>query len=410
MLLKNVNNALPLKKPRVLSLFGYDAGVAPTNNPSNSDLSLYNFGLQSLNATLSDVLQFLLGTTQSPPGTATRGTLLGGGGSGAITSSYWSDPYSAIADQAYEDDTFLYWDFQNQSPDVAVTSDVCLVFINEAASEGLDRPSLADADSDTLVNNVASRCPNTIVVIHNAWVRIVDQWYDNPNITGLIFAHLPGQESGRALVDVLYGRNGHGPSGRLPYTVARSSFSYGPLLAPCKPGVGTPEADPHCFFYEGTNVDYRYFLEHDIEPRFPFGFGLTYSNFSYSDISAEWLVIDPPSSPPNPQVLAPGGITSLFDPIAMALATVQNTGAVAAAEVPQLYVQFPGEEKVRVLRGFSKARLEPGESKPFQFELTRRDLSRWNTVTQSWELPQGDFGIHVGSDVLDIKLNSTLSR
>lgn len=406
-LLKNTNNTLPLKKPKVLSLFGYDATIAPVNNPASGPSSLfYVLGLQSFNLSFSDAALLLSGGLSNPPGSATLGTLISGGGSGATTASYWSDPYSAIADQAYEDDTFLYWDFQSTSPSVSAVSSACLVFINEAASEGYDRPHLADANSDTLVQNVANACANTVVVVHSPWIRLVDAWYDHPNVTGLLFAHLPGQESGRALADVLYARNGQGPSGRLPYTVAKSADDYGPLLGPCRPA--SSDQDPHCAFDEGTNVDYRYFLAHDITPRFPFGYGLTYSTFAYANLSAAWLVPNAPVDPPNPQVLLPGGITSLFDVLAIATATITNTGPVAAAEVAQLYVQFPGEPQVKVLRGFAKRTLQPRESAEVRFELTRRDLSRWNAASQQWALGRGSYGVGVGRDVLDIVANCTL--
>ena len=407
-LLKNTNNALPLRKPKFLSLFGYDATVAPINNPSNSILSLFNFGLQSVNITLIDLIGVLTGgSAQSVPEIATLGTWLGGGGSGAISASYWSDPYSAIQAQAYEDDTYLRWDFQSTSPDVSAASDACLVFVNEGASEGVDRKGLNDLDSDALVTNVADKCANTIVVIHNVWIRTVESFFDHPNVTGLIFAHLPGQDSGRALVEVLYGKQS--PSGRLPYTVAKSAYDYGPLLYPCVPAQG--DTDPKCYFDEGVNIDYRYFLEHDIQPRFAFGYGLTYSTFEYTDLAVAWTEQAPSLLPPNPDVVAPGGILSLFDTIASATFTLRNTGDVAAAEVAQLYVQFAGEEKVRYLRGFAKELLQPGESKSVELELTRRDLSRWNVVSGSWELQVGEYSLFVGRDVLDpLALIGTLTR
>ncbi|KAL9089161.1 MAG: hypothetical protein Q9159_002721 [Coniocarpon cinnabarinum] len=411
-LLKNTNNALPLKRPRFLSLFGYDATVAPTNNPSSSMLSLFNFGLQSYDISVADLIGVLTGNQASE--SATHGTLISGGGSGANTASYWSDPYSAIQAQAYEDDTYLRWDFESTTPDVSVASDACLVFINEGASEGFDRSGLNDLDSDKLVTNVANKCANTIVVIHNVWIRTVESWIDHPNVTALLFAHLPGQDSGRALVEVLYGRQS--PSGRLPYTVAKSAFDYGPLLQPCRPLPG--DLDPRCYFEEGVNIDYRYFLEHGIEPRFAFGEGLTYSEFGYQGLNVQWLEETPPISPPNPDTVAPGGLTSLFDNLARATFTVTNTGSVAAAEVSQLYLTFPDSENnatgnatsTKALRGFKKTPLQPGKSATVSLDLTRRDLSRWNTQHRSWELQMGRYQIAVGRNALDEALRGQLER
>lgn len=160
-------------------------------------------------------------------------TLLSGGGSGATTPAYIDAPFNAFQRQAYEDNTFLAWDFFNNTPVVNQGSEHCVVFVNELAAEGWDRPSLADSYSDSLIQSVASECNSTIVVIHNAGPRTVNEWIDNPNITAVIYGHLPGQDSGRALVEIMYGRQA--PSGRLPYTVAKRDTDYGILLNPTYP-------------------------------------------------------------------------------------------------------------------------------------------------------------------------------
>ena len=398
-LLKNINAALPLNKPRMLSIFGYDATVAPINNPASNPYSAYNLGAQSINIS-GEQLPLQL------PEAATLGTWLGGGGSGAITSSYWSDPYSAIQEQAYEDNTFLRWDFRSSNPNVSAASDVCLVFINEIASEAYDRPDLADAASDILVQNVAMKCANTIVVIHNVGVRTVG-WLDHPNVTALVFAHLPGQDSGRALVELLYGKQSF--SGRLPYTIAKNASDYGLLLNPCEPKLG--DDNPQCYFQEGPNIDYKYFAERNVTPQFPFGYGLTYTAFGYKNLTVEWTVSDLPAEPPNPDIMAPGGITSLFDTVAHASFTLTNLGYKPAAEVPQLYITFPGGGNIKNLRGFAKELLQSGDSSCVEFDLTRRDLSRWNAAKKMWELQTGSYSVVVGRNALDPEeLTATLVR
>lgn len=112
-----------------------------------------------------------------------------------------------------------------------------------------------DDYSDALVLNIASKCNNTIVIIHNAGIRLVDQWIDHPNVTAVMFAHLPGQESGRALVQLLYGYKS--PSGKLPYTVARNESDYN-VLSPALP-EGRYSVFPQSDFTEGTSIDYCYF-------------------------------------------------------------------------------------------------------------------------------------------------------
>jgi beta-glucosidase len=138
---------------------------------------------------------------------ASNGTYSVGSGSGANSGPYISAPLDALQQRAMKDGSVVYWDTVLQ-PGLAglyEAADACLVFINAFASEGMDRPGLHDDYSDNIVQTVASTCNNTIVVIHNAGVRLVDQWIDHPNVTALIFAHLPGQDSGNSLVDLLYG-------------------------------------------------------------------------------------------------------------------------------------------------------------------------------------------------------------
>ena len=304
---------------------------------------------------------------------------------------------------------------------VDIASDACLVFINAFATENLDRTGLrgklnfslstkvtltfhSDDYSDGLIQNVAAKCSNTIVTIHNAGVRLVDQWIDHPNITGVIFAHLPGQDSGRALVQLLYGLQS--PSGKLPYTVAKNESDYN-TLAPDLP-EGEFEYFPQSNFIEGIYVDYRDFDAKNIKPRYEFGFGLTYTTFSYSELEIEVLPGVPTSELPPDSPIVQGGIPTLWDVIAQVHATVSNTGSVGAAEVAQLYVGIPGGP-VKQLRGFSKVGIPAGENVTVEFDLSRRDLSEWDVVQQSWVLQQADYTIYVGSSSRDLPLTGTLT-
>lgn len=237
-LVKNTKNALPLKAPRILSLYGYNGQAAPTNMynplPGIPLWSRWLFGLQSLDIPDATIFSYMSTGWPALPGAARKGHLFAGGGSGTGTPSYITVPFNEVQHRAIEDDTQLYWDFASQDPNVHSASDACLVFLNEFATEAADRPSLADPWSDTLVMNVAKKCSNTIVAINNAGVRLVDSWIDHPNVTAVIFAHLPGQDSGKALVDILYGKQS--PSGRLPYTVAKQASDYGDMLNPAPSG------------------------------------------------------------------------------------------------------------------------------------------------------------------------------
>ncbi|KAK3114726.1 hypothetical protein LTR53_006680 [Teratosphaeriaceae sp. CCFEE 6253] len=398
-LVKNTNGALPLKQPKVLSIFGHDAIQQTTFAPDSNNLfpqswEAIGLGMQQSIGIASN------SPVQSPP-EVQNGTLVVGGGSGSNTPAYISTPYDAIQARAYDDGTAIFYDFAGTAPNVVASSQACLVFINEYSSEVWDRPGLADPGSDTLVNNVAAICNNTIVVVHNAGIRLVDAWIDNANVTAILYGDVS-------------------PSGRLPYTVARRPSDYGNLLGPCQAGRSQ---SPQCDFSEGVNVDYRGFLASNTTPRYEFGFGLTYSNFDYSDLQTTVNATATPngtivpvytngttnynSNDPNVGV---GGLLSLFESVGTVSASVTNTGSVAAAEVAQLYLQMPAatsnssNPRTRVLRGFEKVLIQPSESAQVSFNLRRKDVSVWNVTAQAWIVPSGQFGVLVGKSVLDTPL------
>lgn len=220
----------------------------------------------------------------------------------------------------------------------------------------------------------------------------------------MIFAHLPGQDSGRALVQLLYGMQSF--SGKLPYTVAKNESDYN-TLSPILP-EGEFQLFPQSNFSEGLYIDYRYFDAQNITPRYEFGFGLTYTTFAYSDLAINVLPGVSTAYLPPPSPVLQGGIASLWDVVAQVYATVSNTGPVAAAEVAQLYVGIPGGP-VRQLRGFSKVGIPVGGSVTVEFDLMRRDLSEWSVAEQSWVLQQGSYEVYVGSSSRDLPLTGTLT-
>ncbi|KAI5861306.1 glycoside hydrolase family 3 protein [Durotheca rogersii] len=396
-LLKNINNALPLKSPKLISLFGYSAKAFDGYTPGASG---WNGGSESLAP--GDAVRE--GDRVIRSQIAANGTLISGGGSGANQPAYVSSPAAALSQRAYEDGTSLWWDFHSGNPLVDQSSDACIVVGNAFASEGWDRVGLHDDFTDALITNVASQCRNTIVVFHNAGVRLVDRFVDHPNVTALIFAHLPGQDSGRALTAILYGDAN--PSGKLPYSVPRNESDFGPLQNASLPD-GAFALFPQSDFDEGVYIDYRAFDAQDIRPRYEFGFGLSYTTFDFSDLAVA-AAEGADTSPYPTKPVAEGGQEDLWDVVARVSATVTNTGTVAGAEVAQLYVGIPNGP-VRQLRGFVKAALEPGESAVVEFELTRRDLSTWDVVAQNWLLQGGDFKIFVGSSSRDLPLEGTLT-
>ncbi|KAH8814885.1 family 3 glycoside hydrolase [Xylogone sp. PMI_703] len=394
-LVKNTG-ALPLKSPKLLSLFGYSAYAPRQSTPLGGGANPWNVGQES--APLDGPA-----TSQI----AINGTIISGGGSGANSPAYINAPFDALQERAYQEGTTILWDFINDRSLAYVdgVSDACLVFINAFASEGDDRPGVHDDYSDVLVNKVANACNNTIVVIHNAGVRLVDQFADHPNVTGIIFAHLPGQDSGRALTAILYGDVS--PSGKLPYSVPKNESDFGDLLSPAQP---TPPYGlyPQSNFSEGVYIDYRAFDKRNISVRYEFGFGLSYTNFTYSNLDISVVPGVSHGVYPMSPILE-GGAADLWDVLVQVHSTVQNTGNYDGSEVSQLYVGLPGGP-VRQLRGFSKVGIQKGGSTTVEFDLMRRDLSSWDVQAQAWKLHVAEeISIWVGSSSRDLRLNGSLT-
>lgn len=224
-------------------------------------------------------------------------------------------------------------------------------------------------------------------------------------MTAVIYAGLPGQESGNSLVSILYGDIN--PSGRLPFTIAKNESDYGALLN------STVSSDyfPDDNFTEGLFIDYRAFDRDAIEPKFEFGFGLSYTTFGYASLTTSLVSSALSEYPDSATPVIQGGHPDLWDVVALVRAEVSNTGSLPGAEVAQLYVTIPVEgTPVRQLRGFRRVGpLAPGEARRVVFPLTRRDLSVWDVEAQQWRLARGEFGVAVGASSRDLRLNGTIT-
>lgn len=254
-----------------------------------------------------------------------------------------------------------------------------------------------DGNGSAVVETVAATCNNTIVITHSGGINTMP-WADNENVTAIIAAHFPGQEIGNSIVDVLYGDVN--PSGHLPYTIALTESDYNTVITNF-----TGTEDPNGWqsdFTEGLMIDYRHFDAANITPRYEFGFGLSYTTFSLSGLTVSASgtnisALPPPLSGPRP----PGGNPVIYETVATAIVTVTNTGEVAGAAVPQLYIappqsSVPSGTPPQGLHGFDKVFLEPGQAASVNFALTRRDFSYWDIVAQQWTIPAGEHGIRVG--------------
>ncbi|KAI9735181.1 MAG: hypothetical protein M1834_001771 [Cirrosporium novae-zelandiae] len=384
-LLKN-EGALPLSTPKTIGIFGNDAPapVDGTNEPFYDESS------------------------------SNIGALYCGGGSGTGRLSYLHSPLRAIETRAEEDGTMLQYIFENSEIDSSFSHiypipEVCLVFLKTYVTEGDDRTSFElDDDGDTVITNVASQCNNTIVITHSGGINIMD-WADNDNVTAIIAAHLPGNQMGNSIADILYGDTN--PSGKLPYTIAYEKSDYNTAVA----NVSGTTTDPEAYqsdFTEGLFIDYRHFDNQNITPRYEFGYGLSYTTFILSDLSVSASSSDLTTYPANATTV-PGGNPNLYTTVATASVTLSNAGSVSGATVAQLYLYPPSSAPtgtpVKVLRGFQKRELAAGESEEISFELTRKDLSYWDVVAQDWALYSGTMTVGIGFSSRDISVTGSLS-
>lgn len=226
-------------------------------------------------------------------------TLGSGWGSGASDFPYLVAPFDAL-NTTFDHTAVEVAAHKQQAAkyagDLAQQQDLCIVFANSDSGEGFqswghvhgDRPDLSiQKQGDTLIAEVAQRCggssqdgnpaSDTVVVVHTVGPTLLERWIDMPGVKSVLIAHLPGQESGNALTDVILGKVN--PSGRLPYTIAKDEGDYGPTSKILQfPNHAVPQQN----FSEGPYFDYRYFDKHSIKPRYEFGYGLSYTDFHLS--------------------------------------------------------------------------------------------------------------------------------
>jgi beta-glucosidase len=390
-LLKNTNNSLPLKAPKTIGVFGNDAGDL-TNGPISVVTGNYEYG-----------------------------TLPIGGGSGTGRFSYVVSPLEAIKRRASQDSTLVQYILNNDqiveganvfgAYGINPIPEVCIVFLKTWAAEGADRSTLLpDWNGTAVVESVASQCNNTIVVTHSGGVNTLE-FAANPNVTAILAAHYPGQESGNSIVDILYGDVN--PSGKLPYTVAMDDNDYNaPLVTSPRDIASTGAGDWQSDFTEGLLIDYRHFDAKNITPLYEFGYGLSYTTFDISRTAVNRIDVKSfITSLPSALISLPGGNPDLWNTLYIVTCHVTNTGKVAGATVAQLYISLPLDGRgaapagtpVRTLRGFEKVYLAPKETVKVTFEVMRRDISYWDVLVQQWRIPQGSIKMAVGLSSRDIK-------
>ncbi|ODM23820.1 putative beta-glucosidase A [Aspergillus cristatus] len=357
-----------------------------------------------------------------------KGTLAMAWGSGSAEFPYLVTPEQAIQNEILNRDVkhsvFAVTDnwALDQIASVASQAEVSLVFVNADAGEGFlvvdgnegDRNNITLwKNGENVIKTVSENCNNTIVIMHTVGPVVIDEWYDNPNITAIVWAGLPGQESGNAIANVLYGRVN--PGGKSPFTWGKSREAYGaPILTETNNGIGAPQVD----FTEGQFIDYRRFDKYNETPIYEFGYGLSYTTFKYSNLHVKslnaskyvpttgktsaaqtlgeagkpsnyvfpkgfdrttkfiypWLNFtdlkksandpeygletseyipenaqDGSAQPRLPASGGQGGNPGLYDELFRVSATIKNTGKLAGDEVPQLYVSLGGPNEPKVV-------------------------------------------------------------
>jgi beta-glucosidase len=252
---------------------------------------------------------------------------------------------------------------QSASTAVVVVSD-------DTESEAADRLSLSlPSAQDELIGAVAAANPHTIVVI-NAGAPVAMPWLSQ--VAGVLDAWYPGQSSGTSLASVLFGQTD--PSGHLPVTFP-ASLSQVPASTTAQfPGNGNQVQ-----YSEGIDVGYRWYGANNLTPLFPFGFGLSYTQFAFSDLQVSPATVD---GTQHVQVSA----------------TVTNTGQRAGSDVAQLYLGDPtaSGEPPRQLAGFQRVNLAPGASTQVTFTITPQQESWWDDSANGWTQTEGSYGVYVG--------------
>ncbi len=274
----------------------------------------------------------------------------------------------------------------NQAIAGAQTADMALVFAgnrNGIESESYDRAAITLLpEMEQTIIKVAAQNPNTVVVIQAGSAVDMTAWIDK--VKAVVFNWYAGQAGGSALAEILFGMAN--PCGKIAETF--------PLRLEDNPAYATYPGNGHASWYaEGIMVGYRYYDSYHKEVLFPFGHGLSYTNFDYRD-----LKIIPESAAENDEV------TVSF--------MVRNSGKMPGKEIVQLYVRDRVCKVLRPdkeLKGFKKVELQPGEEQPVEMKLDRTAFAYFNSSLNKWHVESGEFEIIVGASSRDIRLAGSVT-
>jgi beta-glucosidase len=302
---------------------------------------------------------------------------IAGGGSGHVIAPYVVAPLAGIQARVGSAGKVSYAQTNPiaTAVDVAKAADYAIVFVGFTSSEGSDRANLSLPEpQDSLISAVAAANPNTIVVL-NGPGPVLMPWASS--VKAILFGFFPGQESGNAIASVLFGD--FNPSAKLPVSFPVKENDWFTGSPNQYPGVNSVVQ-----YSEKLLVGYRWYDNQNIAPLFPFGHGLSYTTFGYSNLQISGSISS--------------GLTIKL--------TLQNTGHVNGSEVVQLYLSYPPSagEPPQVLRKFQKLFLAPGSSEVVTFNLAKSDISIYDISSSSFVAVSGTFNINIGSSSRDIRL------
>jgi len=356
-------------------------------------------------------------------GNASYNTIAGGTGSGDVNKAYIISVYKGLANAGYAPDAGLetiYTQYFQQAkaqalaaapvngrrqqgppPEMMATDDqitqkskdcdIALITIGRNAGEGADRKLETNynltADEKQQIRKIAesfhSKGKKVVAVLNIGGVIDINEWKDN--IDAILLAWQPGQEAGYAIADILSGKVN--PSGKLATTFPVQYTD----VPSAKNFPGTPADKPAQVIYqEGIYIGYRYYDSFNIKPMYEFGYGLSYTDFSITDIKLS---------------------SDKFKGMVTATVNVKNIGHVAGKQVVQLYISAPAktiDKPAQELKGFSKTRLlQPGESQPVTFSIREADLVSYHTDKSEWIADEGQYMVKIGASSRDIKQTAT---
>jgi beta-glucosidase len=308
----------------------------------------------------------------------------GGGGSSHVIPLYAITPDDGL--HAALDSMVRFSAQDGNDIDAAVAAakkaTVAIVMVGDEATEGHDHSIELAPAQNQLITAVAKANPKTIVVLKTG-SAVLMPWIND--VAAVLEAWYPGQEDGNAVADVLVGKVN--PSGKLPLTFPRTVDQTLASHPDQYPGIANV-----AHYSEGLEVGYRAYAAHNVTPLFPFGFGLSYTQFGFDGLKVS---------------RQPGSANTTVS------FRVTNTGSRAGAEVAQLYLGFPpiaeGNEPPLQLKGFRKVMLNPGESKAIELKLDARAFSFWSEKTHAWQIAPGAFQIMVGDSSANTPLKTALT-